>query len=171
MLFCSNAGADAAKLSQQDGRDCMLVIVDMQDRYPASRCRKVRQAVANEITTAKAKGWWVVVLEFGGTCPHVPTHSELSSLLLNCDRCSEPLIKNEPDGSRLVKSFCRQRLLNPKRIRVCGVNIGACVHATVDGLIAEFGQAVVEVVKKACNCTSPAESWQHFMKHPRVWIV
>ncbi len=166
-----NASVGTMPLHPKHHNDGLLVIVDMQDRYAASRPRKVRSAVAAEITAAKANGWWIIVLEFGGTTPHSHTHSSLKQQLDGYQRCLPPLIKHEADGSKLVKAACRQRLLAPRRVRVCGVNIDGCVQATVRGLVLELPETVIEVVKKASNSTSAESSWQSFMTHPRVWIV
>ena len=171
MLAHCNSAAARPELLLLKGNECVLVIIDMQDRYEASRGRVVQRAVAREILAARQKNWWIMVLEFGGTIPHSPTHPTLTELLKGYTLCLSPLIKYECDGSKLVKSTCCKRLVNPKRFRVCGVNIGGCVHATVDGLVTEFGQAVIEVVKKACNCTAPDQSWQHFMQHPRLAVI
>lgn len=150
--------------------DCMLVIVDMQHRYETSRGRKLQEAVRAEILTAKSLGWWIIVLEFGDTDPHSPTYPFLMEPLIGYQRCLSPIIKVQPDGSREIKQACLNRLIMPKKIRVCGVNIGACVRATVDGLVAEFSDAVIQVVRKACNDVDPHEKWRYILHHPRVFI-
>lgn len=155
------------------GEDSTLVIVDMQYRFPASRKSWVLSAVERLIFHAVDKGWGVVVLEYGpdGSEDHVATYNKLMVHLSGHARMRVKRKRND-NGAPQILEACSEGGFDSKHFVVCGVNIGACVGATVRGLSISLPDSGIYVVKEACyDERTTAYEWSHFYKANNVHPV
>lgn len=141
-----------------------LVVVDMQETWPAANDPRTRSNVASEIKLAVGLGCPVIYcwVPYWGCNDSFPrTHSDLLALTLHhphaeVDKC------HGNDGSPSVLHVCAQRGFPQHRFRVVGVNTSDCVLKLVHGLLARRPQLQVTVVQNACNCLYKPDCWDQF---------
>lgn len=131
----------------------MLVIIDVQKRYPASK--KVLPQVLQEIRKAKRCKEQIVLVMFGYKERSLP---EIYKMLKGVKYLR--INKDDTDGgtaifSSLVKCDKANnlgavgiRFASIRKLRVCGVNTSACVMCTVETL--SKLRIPVQVISKAC---------------------
>lgn len=131
----------------------MLIVIDMQRKFPAAE--HVLGEVIKHIQRARRRSEWILVLEYEGI-GH--TMRRITDELKGYDKVIRKL-KWRDDGSPFVLdalmlgwrsdwglSHLTRRI--PRTFKVCGVNTGACVYATVLGL--NQMDAKITVLSKAC---------------------
>lgn len=143
-----------------------LVVVDMQNEFAASCKLEVVTGVAAEITKAQQQHLPIVLVEYEGCGP---THKCLLQLLKGYPYKAR-VHKKDDDGSTEIIRTLRRRGFNEECLRVCGVNVDACVWATVEGLLCKLKYSRVEVVKAAC-ATEYKFDWRQYFKHHRMTLV
>jgi hypothetical protein len=84
------------------------------------------------------------------------------AVLVNDSKNKEEILKNadviisgigKDDGSKPVIRTLNKYRYDTDKIFVCGVNICACVRATVKGLAKNYPNSTIEILQNACNCT------------------
>lgn len=150
-----------------------LVIVDMQPGLPASNEDWLKGAVYQEIMTARAEDWGIVILEY---IHHSPprfmgdTYQYLVSAAAgNCDMFAMRA-KGTLDGSERVVHAVAEKLMPTARFRVCGVNVHACIQETVLGLCERYPNSIIEVVGHACNDANGI-NWDRFKLPSNAQVV
>ena len=126
-----------------------LVIIDMQPKFKAANNRRCVANCVREVTRAIQDGARIIVLEYGRRGNEnghntkyairklVKSYSEGYFLTKECD-----------DGAYVIaNSFNFDNL----HFRLCGVNLGACVSATAQGLRGYFEDATIEIVSDAVH--------------------
>ncbi len=144
------------------GSQYTLVVIDMQQGFPAARDAVLQQNVYQEICAAKASGCAIVFLEFVSVYPDYGTTFRMLAELVNGYARSTVVTKSDDDGSKQVIEACHQGSYTMKKFRLVGVNIDMCVLATAKGLVAELPQGRVVVVKEACNSMLSPAPWRGF---------
>ena len=143
-----------------------LVIVDMQQNFPAANEPSAILGAAKEIERAKKRKAGIVFLEFQNLDP---THEVYRKLLKDYPYLVRTR-KSEMDGSEQVLRALRRKKFDVDRIRVCGVNSCHCVRATVDGLLLR-SDAKIEVSTKACACDCQHQAcWRNY-RHDRLTLL
>lgn len=134
-----------------------LVVVDMQSYFPAANNPDTIAAVEDEIRQAIQNGYFIVILEY------LDCGRTIGSLMKELEGYSDYKVvtKSRDDGSEEVKKACDVRGLAPANISVVGVNTGACVRQTVEGLCRKYPASLVSVIAKACN-TEGSYNWSNF---------
>jgi hypothetical protein len=150
-----------------------LVIVDMQPDLPATHDDWLQGAVYQEIMTARAEGYGIVILEY--MHPNPPrllgeTYQWLVSAAAGNSELFAMRCKATLDGSERVDDACTDTELPTERFRICGVNVHGCIQATVNGLAERFPDSIIEVAGSACNDTNGI-NWNNFKLLPNVQIV
>ena len=134
-----------------------LVIVDMQDYYPAATVNLVDK-VLKHITKAKRYKKPIIVLEFRG---FGNTKQLLKDTLASYQDCVY-VGKDRCDGSKQVIEALEQLKVKSKKIQICGVYTSQCVNATAHGLYTKGFK--VEIIEEACG-DSNAISHDNALKH------
>lgn len=136
--------------------DTTLVIIDMQENFPASN--RVLKEVLREVEIALLNSWAIVVLEYHN---QGQTHAEIMSLVKTSSRHAVKT-KYKDDGAREVHDACKKRGFPTDRLRVCGVNTHACVNATVWSMCRFFKRSFILIVRKACAHGDRKNNWHRF---------
>lgn len=141
----------------------ILVVVDMQDAFPATRHGGVLDAVAALIAEAREQDAPVLLLRYAG---HGAICDRVARAVEGYKRCVVG-IKHQMNGAPVVAAICRA---NPgwdaSVIKLCGVNTFECVASTAENLVLELPDSIVEVQPKACN--DKVIGWFLFPRHPRI---
>lgn len=131
----------------------ILVVIDMQPKFPASLDDATIAGVIKEIGKARRSGNPIIVLEYadrGYGLVQERTHPLIQLALAGYDKVSTAT-KNADDGSWEVLSVQEEKGWETRNYRLCGVNTRYCVRETALGLGADFEVVVVE---SAVNCDS-----------------
>ncbi len=151
-----------------------LVVVDMQPDFEASNNPATIANVKREIIEAKAKQMPILFLEVPYFSPlderglrH--THQELTQLVKFYPNTTRyPIEKLRSDGSYQVLWACEQNHYTNSHFRICGVNTNICVYETAVGL---SQNGVVEVIKNACNTTTPMYDFNDFKNKTNIFFA
>jgi len=140
----------------------ILVIIDMQPKFEASKDEKTQAAVVTQIKLAKRHNWPIVVVEFaadqcrqqfegwekGPLLRESPTHFVILKEVEKYPRFLL-VLKDADDGSaKIISARNKQSWRAIRTFRVMGVNTGACVKKTAAGLAVKYS---VEVYAPGCN--------------------
>lgn len=145
--------------------DPLLLIIDMQEQFTAAKHPPTLAACAEQIRLWMDRNWPICILEYEGSGPTDPL---LNSLLFQYWQLMR-LGKETDDGSAETLRGCRAIGLDPAFIRVCGVNIGACVEDTVRGLLGKTTNPI-QVVIEACNGPGNLKVFGSYPKDGRLRI-
>jgi len=135
-----------------------LLVVDMQamkgqygiEGFKGAYNERTVQGCLILIQDAMLKGLPIVFLEYTHFCC---THHKLMEAVE--DYHSVAFVKKSRDnGGNEFHEINTERGWNARHIKVCGVNIGACVAATVHGLDRMGKGYKMQVVRQACNNAS-----------------
>lgn len=151
----------------------ILVVVDMQPLFRASKCPALLSAVESEVAQAVAQGLPVLVLE---CYPQVngATHQSLLAPLAGYDTLKHIVLqKQSSSGGRQVFEACRLFGWDSQfqTVRFCGVNTTDCVFETASDLSLYLREMHLTFVSGACadefypQDHSPAQgitAWQLF---------
>lgn len=122
-----------------------LVVVDMQPKFASANHRRVIRNVKREISQAIADNADIVVLEYKY---HGQTNRSIAKMVRSYDR-GYFVMKLCDDGSIPLSQVVEIHNLSTN-FRFVGVNYGACVRRTIDGLVS-IGYNDIVVVEDACN--------------------
>lgn len=140
-----------------------LYVVDMQPGYPGSF--NIIDEVIREIKLAKRRKDVIAFVTLSANSGYGNTHPQLIDAAIS-GRYERVLYttKVSGDGSHEFIHLMNSVKEPYKRVRVCGVNRGACVWNTVLGLIKNLSQSVS--IELACDATSDGLSkGQHLWDH------
>lgn len=145
-----------------------LVVIDMQESFPASMEPDVIIGVTQEIVTTKTKGGAIVLVEYH-QCG--PSHSGFYKILKDYPNKS-CIKKRDDDGSMEILRAIRRRGFNENWLRVCGVNADCCVARTVQGFLERSPDSHVDVVKSACGFAYESDwtDWP-YVSHQNLTLV
>lgn len=129
-----------------------LVVVDMQDKFPASNGPTIVSNCQREISKAIRDGAGIIFLEYSG---YPATKKEIFDLVDGYN-LARSTVKCCDDGSLEAQNVINEHNLNKDYIKVCGVNTDYCVRSTVEGLRELYPFAFIEVIADACD-----SSWDH----------
>lgn len=148
-----------------------LLVIDMQPHFDASQRKWMIRNVSAEIKAAVKAGYRIVFLEY----THTPKHPGVAvknatdrRLIKLVAKYIDALVihKQEDDGSVEVAKLLESLDGNypgaiREEIRVVGVNTGACVAKTVNGMAKLMPMAGIVVVGRACN-----QGWRGGQEEP-----
>lgn len=132
----------------------MLVVVDMQPYFPTSQPHWLVEAVIKEIKRARKRGEPVILLEYAGWGVYGSTDSRLLACLLGY-RKKFVAEKYRDNGGPEVVELIETHNLPHEKIRICGVNVNACVRQTTQHLTTHLPESRVKLVLEACNGQEP----------------
>lgn len=124
-----------------------LIIIDMQEAFPASH--GAVKGVLKQIALAKKRRAGILVINFTGEGPLL---KEVKKKLQNYKRIKY-CRKNDDNGAGEAIRAIKAAKFNLSKLRVCGVNTGACVYQTVLGLrrLLKNNAVKIELALDACN--------------------
>ena len=128
----------------------VLIVIDMQPGFVAAEDPVVINAVKKEIIKAKEETNLILFVEYkwnGRTWPQLTNAVKDYSF-------TDTIKKTKDDGAEDIMNYFQRCRIAPKKLRVIGVNSDACVLATLYSLYTASCYKL-EVVKAACNSTSP----------------
>lgn len=139
----------------------ILLVVDMQPRFGSSAHDWMLKNVADEIRAARSAGWGIMFLEYSRQCGHggvslsERTHGRLTRLVARY-RHAITVHKEQGDGSYNVLHAADDWYGDGAKhidggFRVVGVNTGACIAMTVNGISKARPATEITVVGGACN--------------------
>lgn len=126
-----------------------LIVIDMQHSFEASRCEETQHEVAGHISNAMRDGANIMFVEYYGNGP------TLANLLILCCDYDPPswcvVTKWDNGGGAEVDAAMGEGDWNKDLpLKVCGVNLSACVKRTVNDLV-NLGYDDIELLWHACN--------------------
>ena len=125
-----------------------LCIIDMQEDFPASQNQLTINAILRMIALFRSRNFPIIAVEFCGFGKTLP---ELREALKGYERV-RTVQKFGDNGADEISQACIDMGINVSchgEFYVTGINTGACVRRTVDGLLRLQNRVVV--VRKACN--------------------
>jgi len=126
-----------------------LVVIDMQPGFEAANDEPTIEQVLVAVKEAKEANLPIFIVQ---CVPERYGHT-LSCIMEEVDLYDNVHIieKYCNDGAPGVEKVVNENDLQVSEHVVCGVNIGACVHDTVDTFINEYERDII-ILKSACNC-------------------
>jgi nicotinamidase-related amidase len=125
-----------------------LLLIDVQRDFSAARHAALITACRREIRQARNLGIPIIALTYDG-----------KPMLLRVEKAvrSYPLLyrlsKSTDSGAEEVIDLCETRGIDASFFRICGVNICACVEATVRGILKAMPETRFDFVHDACGCS------------------
>jgi nicotinamidase-related amidase len=129
-------------MAQQIKPSKALVVIDMQPNF--STAAPIIPQVVELVKSAIKEEKRILIVEFAH---HEKTHEEILKEVQNYKKV-KIIKKSSNDGSNEVMKALGPR---PIELEVCGVNLGACVQATVAGLSNHGSVKKITLVAKATN--------------------
>lgn len=135
----------------------VLVVVDMQPCFEATRNSWMINSVSERLREARNRADHIIFLEYtdlekGDRRTWEPTHPELLQIVQKPYYCYwDILIKDEDDGSSWIKAHLDRIKVKPISFNVCGVNLDYCVFDTVRGLANLYKTTPINVLKGSIN--------------------
>ena len=127
-----------------------LVVVDMQDKFVASRASLVQESCKKAVAKAIKQKAHIVFVEFENYGPTLPKLTKLTRNYKNVSYVS----KRDWDGSSQTIEALTKLGIEHRTFKVCGVYTECCVSATARGLADRIADAKVEVIRSACWSTN-----------------
>jgi len=126
----------------------ILVVVDMQPDFSASKDRTTVSNISRQIARARSFNQPIILVEYGGFGETIP---KIKQLLDDYGNMLYVLEKSSDDGSYEIEMCLIDAWIETEKFLVCGVNTEACVRATAEGLSKRFSDSKVMVLGSACN--------------------
>lgn len=128
-------------------------MIDLQDGFkPNARPTVMPQwnkvVAAALISSAKAKGWLVVLVEFSGCGDTTRAIKDA------CEGAEVKVVKDRNGGAEVIAQELSRIKVSPRRIRVAWINTPYCVLETTQGLAEAYPTIKISVVAKACGDVS-----------------
>jgi hypothetical protein len=145
-----------------------LIIMHMQEEYPAVRFEPLVAAVEWELVRAIARGDEIVIAEcsgWGATLPRLMRHLKGITPYQRFEKA----IHLGMDASAAVIEVCGNKGFDQSRFRVCGILTFHCVAATVQGLARMVRGCAIEVVDEAT--VDKVIGWGMFPEVPNTVLV
>ncbi len=145
-----------SRLFNENDEPPVLIVVDMQLEFKASRDQQTQDAVANEIKKAIAHQEAIIFLQYADS--KSATYQSLLALVEGYRFCT--IREKETDGGAAeVFEACMDEGYWPENFRICGVNADGCIFETVVGLRAKLRNSRIEVLRAACHTDSGYANW------------
>ncbi|MFA6213589.1 MAG: hypothetical protein WC714_29395 [Candidatus Obscuribacterales bacterium] len=144
------------RLFNADDEPPVLIVVDMQLEFKASRDPQTQEAVATEIQGAIARQEAIIFLEYKDS--KSATYRNLLALVEGYKFFTTREKAND-GGADEVFEACMDEGYWPENFRVCGVNADGCIFKTVVGLRAKLRNSRIEVLRAACHTDSGYANW------------
>ncbi len=144
----------------------VLVIIDMQPRFPPSQDPATIAANLQLLHHAMRNGWFIIVVEFYG-------HGQTDQRILNAlaiYRRFRLVPKFSDNGSEQIREVCSSHKLRNPSFIVGGVNTHKCIRATVTGMAIAMPDSRIVVVQNACNCDTDKD-WSDFRRHSKNVVI
>ena len=151
--------------------DRTLVIINMQERF----LRNIRDpwhtiaAIVEEIRLARQDGCPIVLVEYDDESAGA-TDPTIKQALIGYETQSCVVRKSNDDGSAQIHHACKTLGYHTAVLRLCGLNVNACVVRTASGLLKLYPQSRVEVVKDACSTYDRRREYLEYWL-PSAWRV
>lgn len=129
-----------------------LCVVDMQPSF--GTFRHCKEAVEHEIKLAKRRNDGIIFLEYYNYGKTIPELTDLAKF--NGYNRIGSIWKHRDGGGQEVVKAARKYGFTTERIRVCGVNRGACVSSTIEDLLNELPDSRIEIAW-AATAPGPAK--------------
>jgi nicotinamidase-related amidase len=124
-----------------------LLIVDMQEDYPAAYHKKTLKRVIKEVRKAKACRAGIILLEMKGAGKTLP---EIHKALSGYHKVQFKK-KGDPSGaSEVFEAVTNNPFLHKTKFKVCGVYTDICVTDTVNDM-SIFEDISIEVIAEGCH--------------------
>jgi hypothetical protein len=120
-----------------------LIIIDMQDSFPAALHQSLRSNIGKQIILAKRRQAPILLVEYhneGSTLP------DLKSKINGYKGCYT-VTKKEDDGSTEILGFLAEFPRFVPTWRVCGIHLDCCVWDTITGLKNNLKKTNIEIVR------------------------
>ncbi len=146
----------------------VLVVIDMQPGFEATRHNGVLDAVVAEVEQARSQGRPVIIVEYGG---YGLTYDSIMRVLTDPLPYEHFVVlrKTRWSGADIALDYCLKQGWDTSKYRVCGVNTFECVAETAEEFTVLSPDSLVEVVKEACN--DKVIGWKMFPKHPNIRLA
>jgi nicotinamidase-related amidase len=126
-----------------------LAIIDMQPYFTAGLKRRAHDNCAIQIKKAIKDRAAIIFVEYRG---YGNTSRSLKSLIRKASYDRQyKVTKTTDNGGKEIAALIKKERLAASRIKVCGVNTDACVHASVLGLRKHLAASKIEVIAAACD--------------------
>lgn len=148
-----------------------LVIVDMQPRFAAANDVNTQNEIIRLVMQARRDNAIIIVLEYYNRFRDYPPSQQRTVKCIRDAYADYPhaytVEKMSDDGSDELLETLREICDEPEDMsfKVCGVNWGACVEATIVGMVSDhyIDGGNVQVFQAACN--QPTYwSWGHSLQ-------
>ena len=139
-----------------------LCIVDMQPNFLLAKQKRTIKATVEEIKKAKKNREGIVVLEYE---EEGETHPSILRALGQYKRVAFEK-KDDDDGGDEFVQACDRHQFSLRQVKVCGVNVFACVYRTINGIKRHRPNTRVVVIYKAVHDNWRSRSDQKdFLSH------
>ena len=125
-----------------------LVIIDVQPVFRAAKSKRIENPILREIKLAKKNKYPIIVVEYRKKGPSWIQSRTCSFVTKELGGNCVYVTKERDDGASVIAPALR-KITKSKTIRVVGVNTGACVIETVNGMIRRGYK--VQIVADGCN--------------------
>jgi nicotinamidase-related amidase len=125
----------------------VLVVIDMQENFPAARNPKTLAACKQLIADAIMHVNPIIFVEYS---LNGQTLTDLTSMVESYE-LKFRIHKSQDDGSRDIQECLDRCKVIPKKLIVCGVNTNFCVLSTVQGLHRSEHNFNIDVIAEACH--------------------
>lgn len=131
----------------------ILIIIDMQEKFSASQCEEAQNCIAQEIKNAISQGIPILFVNMKMKSYETKKGKNikiLRDLVSGYDKVYT-VQKFFSSGSRAILTFLKSKNLEGiKELRVCGINTGACVEATVRNLLESGDFEILNLIEAGC---------------------
>lgn len=131
----------------------VLVVIDMQPCFEASKSQKVIEENIKQIRKAKSNNQHIIVIEYSDL---ILTHIKIKKELKNYDKVKYIKKRYDSGSAQLVKYFKKQEFW-PNEINFMGVNTDACVYSTVNNfnkhILKNNKKTKIKVIREGCRCS------------------
>jgi nicotinamidase-related amidase len=146
-----------------------LVIIDMQEEF-IETAQHALTGVFQAIRRAKANKSPILVVEYkscGNTLP------EIRRALKGYSRV-RTVTKFDDDGSEEISQSLRRNRFS-RKLRICGVNLDACVRSTIEGIFSDerrshYSITLLGYATYATNCDTNDEISRFMTYNPNVIV-
>ena len=126
----------------------VLIIIDMQNQFAASRDKMTIQTIQRLVAEAKRDGAFILAahyMRFG------KTRADIRDMITDYPH-KDYCYADRDDKSGTIQTKLVRHDVRTDTFKVCGVNTGACVRATTIGLVDLYPNTHILVSNRACNC-------------------
>ena len=133
--------------------DKTLIIIDMQPFFDTANDPNTIKEVIKLVKQANKRGSPIIVVEYNDLYEEIEHNCTIASIMTEVKKNKHFIIvsKDRDDGSQEIIQAAKDHGISLKYTQICGVNTGACVRSTVEGLAGCKPNYTFEIVSAACN--------------------